>query len=54
MPESDVSNTKLLELVLLADSAAIDAQQRYRDVLTAFISDILGNFVFNSHMNLLC
>jgi hypothetical protein len=43
LPESDVSNTKLLELVLLADSAAIDAQQRYRDVLTAFISDILGN-----------
>ena len=43
LPESDVSNTKLLELVLLADSAAIDAQERCLDVLTAFISDILGN-----------
>jgi hypothetical protein len=33
----DFPDTKLLELILLADPAAIDAQQRYRDVHRDFL-----------------
>ena len=33
----DIPDTKLLELILLADPAAINAQQRYRDVHRDFL-----------------
>ena len=33
----DFPDTKLLELILLADPAAINAQQRYRDVHRDFL-----------------